>query len=73
MTRDDAQSPQWFTSSYSNDQGGQCVEAARMGNGTAMWVRDSKNPRGAVFEFGDGPWMSFLQAVVDGDIEQRDA
>ncbi|MFE9701689.1 DUF397 domain-containing protein [Streptomyces sp. NPDC006270] len=73
MTRDDAQNPQWFTSSYSNDQGGQCVEAARMGNGTArkMWVRDSKAPAGPVFEFDHGPWQHFVQAVVDGEIRHR--
>ncbi|MFF3460710.1 DUF397 domain-containing protein, partial [Streptomyces sp. NPDC002730] len=32
--QDDArQSAEWFTSSYSNDQGGQCVQAARLARG----------------------------------------
>jgi hypothetical protein len=66
--RDDAlDSPRWFTSSYSNDQGGQCVEAARMGTGAvrAMWVRDSKHRDGAVCEFSREAWGAFMKAVPD--------
>lgn len=55
----------WFTSSYSNDQGGQCVQAARLDSGGAqtMAVRDSKNPDGPAFTFGSGSWMSFISSL----------
>ncbi|MGW3425655.1 DUF397 domain-containing protein [Streptomyces phaeochromogenes] len=74
MTNDDAlQAPEWFTSSYSNDQGGQCVEAAhvRTGKTSEMWVRDSKNPNGGMFEFKSGPWMDFISSVASGGITDR--
>ncbi|WP_078656153.1 DUF397 domain-containing protein [Streptomyces fulvoviolaceus] len=66
--RDDALgNPRWFTSSYSNDQGGQCVEAARMGTESvrAMWVRDSKTQDGPVCAFGRAPWMTFIRVMTD--------
>ncbi|WP_030701056.1 MULTISPECIES: DUF397 domain-containing protein [unclassified Streptomyces] len=52
----------WFTSSYSNDQGGACVEGARLG-GTMMAVRDSKNPEGGVFIFLGASWAAFVEAL----------
>ncbi|QIP74697.1 DUF397 domain-containing protein [Streptomyces sp. VN1] len=61
--RDDGpQTGDWFTSSYSDNQGGQCVQARRLGTGPAgrMAVRDSKNPGGGVFEFDSGAWADFI-------------
>jgi len=64
-SRDDAERhAQWFTSSYSNDQGGQCVEAARL-NGQ-MAVRDSKDPEGPTFAFGAPAWTHFINATIRG-------
>ncbi|MCT9084109.1 DUF397 domain-containing protein [Streptomyces fulvoviolaceus] len=66
--RDDAlDSPRWFASSYSNDQGGQRVEAARMGTEPVrtMWVRDSKNQDGPVCAFGREPWITFIRVMAD--------
>ncbi|MDT3396321.1 DUF397 domain-containing protein [Streptomyces sp. B1866] len=55
----------WFTSSYSNDQGGECVEGARVEG--AMAVRDSKNRTGPAFVFTADAWMTFIAAVkADG-------
>jgi hypothetical protein len=39
------QRPTWHKSSYSSDQGGDCVEVHNLGDGRA--VRDSKNPAAA--------------------------
>ena len=66
INRDDALSPRWFTSSYSDNQGGQCVETARVGNETArtMLVRDSKNRAGGVCEFSPESWRTFLNATT---------
>ncbi|MCY0929496.1 DUF397 domain-containing protein [Streptomyces sp. H27-H1] len=52
----------WFSSSYSNDQGGQCVQGAHCDNGD-MAVRDSKVPDGAAFRFGPQAWQSFISNV----------
>jgi hypothetical protein len=74
--RDDApQTAPWFRSSYSDNQGGQCVEAARIGTGTSgtMWVRDSKDPDGPAFEFGPAAWTSFVQAASEGEFRDRNA
>ncbi|MFE2529777.1 DUF397 domain-containing protein [Streptomyces sp. NPDC059382] len=59
---DDGSTADWFTSSYSDNQGGQCVQARRLASGPAgrMAVRDSKNPEGGAFEFDRAAWMDFL-------------
>lgn len=57
----------WFTSSYSNDQGGACVEVAGLANGR-MAVRDSKDPGGPELCFGAAAWASFAAAVKDGSL-----
>ncbi|UNZ18086.1 DUF397 domain-containing protein [Streptomyces sp. 891-h] len=50
----------WFKSSYSNDQGGACVEGARLGNGL-MAIRDSKRqPDGPVFVVRAAAWSAFV-------------
>ncbi|RMI44301.1 DUF397 domain-containing protein [Streptomyces triticirhizae] len=54
----------WFTSSYSNDQGGDCVEAARL-DGHAMAIRDTKNRTGPAFTFTADAWNTFLTTVKE--------
>ncbi|WP_328876545.1 DUF397 domain-containing protein [Streptomyces sp. NBC_00287] len=53
--------PAWFTSSYSNGAGGECVECA-LSDDHAL-VRDSKTARGPVVTFTRGPWQPFIRAV----------
>ena len=50
----------WFTSSYSNGAGGECVECA-MTDDYAL-VRDTKNAAGPVVTVKGGPWHSFVSA-----------
>ncbi|MGC4928106.1 DUF397 domain-containing protein [Streptomyces sp. DT117] len=57
----------WFTSSYSNDQGGACVEGARL-HGSVMAVRDSKDREGSVFVFPATTWDTFVDAVKKGTL-----
>jgi len=45
--------PTWRKSSYSSDQGGNCVEVADL-NGGGRAVRDSKNPTGPALTFTAG-------------------
>ncbi|MDT9700789.1 DUF397 domain-containing protein [Streptomyces sp. P17] len=59
--------PGWFTSSYSNGAGGECVECA-LSDDRAR-VRDSKTARGPVVTFTRGPWQSFIHAVEKDQFE----
>jgi hypothetical protein len=56
----------WFKSSYSNDQGGNCVEAARLGT-VGMAVRDSKDPQGPALVFPAEAWAAFTAAARRGE------
>lgn len=52
---------QWRKSSYSGDQGGNCVEVAELSRHAAVAVRDSKNPAdGPVLTLTSGAFASFL-------------
>ncbi|WP_231158140.1 DUF397 domain-containing protein [Streptomyces sp. CNZ748] len=49
----------WRKSSYSGDQGGNCVEVAAI-HSTTVAVRDSKNPRGPMLTLRPGAFAAFL-------------
>ncbi|GAA2526520.1 DUF397 domain-containing protein [Streptomyces koyangensis] len=55
----------WFTSSYSNNQGGQCVEGAVLDCGQ-MAIRDTKDRQRGAFVFPAPAWRAFLGAVKEG-------
>ncbi|WP_101255013.1 DUF397 domain-containing protein [Streptomyces barkulensis] len=55
----------WCKSSYSNGQGGECVEVADGLPGVAG-VRDSKNTGGPVLAFPADAWAAFVAGVKDG-------
>jgi Domain of unknown function (DUF397) len=57
----------WFKSSYSDNQGGACVEGARLADG-AMAVRDSKDPYGPALVFPAAAWTAFASAVRTGEL-----
>ena len=50
----------WFKSSYSDDEGADCVEVAFA---TAIHVRDSKNPVGPELHLTAPAWTAFLSEV----------
>ncbi|WRZ92703.1 DUF397 domain-containing protein [Streptomyces sp. NBC_01007] len=52
--------PAWFTSSYSNGAGGECVETAFIPTG--VLVRDSKAPDGPQVTVSAEAWRKFLNA-----------
>ncbi|MEW1659749.1 DUF397 domain-containing protein [Streptomyces sp. NPDC093707] len=64
--RADDLSVNWYSSSYSNDQGGQCVQGGKLSNGS-MAVRDSKHPHGPAFIFPASAWNAFVGAVKDNE------
>jgi hypothetical protein len=61
--------PAWRTSSYSGNNGGQCVEVAlHAGDRTPLClVRDSKNRQGPVLAFTSAQWRSFIAGVRHGE------
>ncbi|WP_411135031.1 DUF397 domain-containing protein [Streptomyces sp. C10] len=58
---------QWRKSSYSNPDGGNCVEVAD-GLPAVVPVRDSKAPQGPALLFGASAWSSFVTAVKRGEL-----
>lgn len=52
----------WRKSSYSNDEGGACVEVAD-GFTSIVPVRDSKNPTGPVLVVPAAAWLAFVADV----------
>ncbi|WP_307806857.1 DUF397 domain-containing protein [Streptomyces sp. FH025] len=57
----------WRKSSYSGDNGGECVEVALASLPGAVPVRDSKDPHGPTLVFPASAWESFIAAVRDGE------
>ncbi|MFJ1894279.1 DUF397 domain-containing protein [Streptomyces sp. NPDC088170] len=57
----------WRKGSYSNSDGGQCVEVSDAFT-DVIPVRDSKNPHGPALTFTATDWSSFVSAVKDGSV-----
>lgn len=53
----------WFKSSYSTNDGPECVEVAIAPD--AIHVRDSKHPHGPHLAFGSEQWAAFLPYATD--------
>lgn len=58
----------WRKASYSNGNGGACVEVADLDNGHRA-VRDSKNPSGPALIFTPAEWAAFTVGVRDGEFD----
>jgi hypothetical protein len=59
--------PAWRKSSYSGNNGGQCVEVAlHAGSAPECLVRDSKDPAGPVLTFTLSQWRAFAARVKAG-------
>lgn len=54
--------PAWFKSSYSNNEGGECVEVAVCPQ--AVHVRDSKVSDGPTFAVAPDAWTAFVAGAV---------
>ena len=61
-TTDDLGPSQWRKSSYSNGDGGNCIEIAD-GHPGVMPVRDSKDPQGPALVFTAAAWTAFLTGI----------
>ncbi|MFJ1788889.1 DUF397 domain-containing protein [Streptomyces anulatus] len=56
----------WFKSSHSGGNTTECVEAAHLGEATA--IRDSKATEEGSLLFRPGAWGSFVSALQDGSL-----
>ncbi|MFK0220175.1 DUF397 domain-containing protein [Streptomyces vinaceus] len=61
----DLSAASWRKSSYSNQDGGACVEVSD-DFVAVVPVRDSKIPHGPVLVFPASGWSAFVSAVKDG-------
>ncbi|MFF5515627.1 DUF397 domain-containing protein [Streptomyces coeruleorubidus] len=53
---------EWFKSSYSGSEGGQCLEVATQP--TAVHIRDSKTPTTPHLTVTPATWTAFLSALA---------
>jgi hypothetical protein len=60
--RADLSNSSWRKSSYSNGQGGDCLEVADNVSGFVP-VRDTKRPGGPTLEFTAAAWSAFVEDV----------
>ncbi|WP_399925551.1 DUF397 domain-containing protein [Streptomyces kanamyceticus] len=70
MTRtipDSTQLTGWRKSSYSNSDGGSCIEILD-NYPSGVPVRDSKNPHGPALIFRAAGWSSFVTALKGGHL-----
>ncbi|MFD9499260.1 DUF397 domain-containing protein [Streptomyces sp. NPDC060035] len=66
-TTPDLSTAAWRKSSYSNGDGGECVEVADGFPGHVP-VRDSKTPDGPALVFATARWASFVGALRNGTL-----
>ncbi|MEU8973724.1 DUF397 domain-containing protein [Streptomyces monashensis] len=52
----------WFKSSYSSNEGGNCIEVATQP--TTIHIRDSKNPTGPTLTLAPTTWTEFLEGFA---------
>lgn len=62
----DLTSVEWFKSSYSGNNGGDCVEVGAGVPGVVP-VRDSKDPHGPTLTFESSAWAAFVSGVKSGE------
>jgi hypothetical protein len=56
----------WRKSSYTSNNGGTCVEVARVPGAARIAARDSKRPTGPQLRFAVADWGRFLGGVKSG-------
>lgn len=52
----------WFKSTYSSDEGGECVEIATCPH--TIHIRDSKNPTGPTLQVTATAWSAFIATTA---------
>jgi hypothetical protein len=66
----DLSNANWRKSSFSGDNGGNCVEVAKIngsGHASLIALRDSKDPDGPKLLFTPHEWDAFLSGAKEGE------
>jgi hypothetical protein len=58
----------WHKSTFSNGNGGNCLEHARLPDGSRA-VRHSKHPEGPSLILTPSEWEAFIQGVRSGEFD----
>jgi len=61
---------EWFKSSYSSNEGPECVEVAISPAAPTVHVRDSKDAHRAQLAFTGAPWSEFV-AFIENVLESK--
>ncbi|MER8042529.1 DUF397 domain-containing protein [Streptomyces sp. NPDC094032] len=64
MAQQDLSKAAWIKSSYSDSDGGNCLEVAP-GFPALVPVRDSKAPAGPVLALSTSAWATFVESIRD--------
>lgn len=63
----------WRTSTRSSSNGGQCVEAGPLADGSGrVAVRHSRHPEGSLIVYTRAEWVAFLAGAKDGEFDFTD-
>lgn len=68
MTENGDDTLTWVKSSFSNQNGNECVEVADPADGSRL-VRDSKDPSGPRLAFTAGEWDAFVKGIRAGEFD----
>ncbi len=58
----------WHKSTFSNGNGGNCLEHAKLPDGSRV-VRHSRHPEGPSLIFTPSEWDAFIQGVRSGEFD----
>ncbi|MEU9886855.1 DUF397 domain-containing protein [Sphaerisporangium sp. NPDC051011] len=64
---DDPTAARWVKSSYSSDNGGDCIEVATL-SVEGVVLRDSKRPNGPVLRIPATEWAAFRNSLKSGEL-----
>lgn len=63
----------WRISTRSSNNGGQCVEAGPLADGSGrVAVRHSHHPEGSTIVYTRAEWVAFLAGAKDGEFDFED-
>ncbi|MFB7128414.1 DUF397 domain-containing protein [Kitasatospora sp. NPDC056273] len=60
----------WFKSSYSDDNGGACVEVAS--SPSTIHIRDSKDKAGPTLTFSPEAWSAFVTFAAEAQVTRAE-
>jgi hypothetical protein len=70
LTNEELAAVRWHVSTRSANNGGQCVEAGPLSDGTGrVAVRHSHHPDGSVIVYTRDEWDAFLAGAKDGEFD----